>query len=204
MERIKMTQAPASRTSRYWDDRFSEPGFAYGESPNEFLRTSCRNLAPGDALSLCEGEGRNAVYLAKRGFRVTAVDFSRVGLAKAEALAARHGVTITTVFADIADFDLGVGRWDLVAAIFAQPEGAVRRRLYGQLSQSLRREGAFILESKTGPEAGDADRYPGADILAGEIAPLKVAFAEEKEQDMHEGRYHSGLLRTVRILAFNR
>jgi SAM-dependent methyltransferase len=201
---MAQSNSSASRTSRYWDTRFSEPGFAYGESPNEFLQSSCHDLPRGDALSLCEGEGRNAVYLARCGFRVTAVDFSEVGLAKAEALAAQHDVKLTTVLADIADFDLGVDRWDLVLAIFAQPEGAVRRRLYQQLSQSLRPNGAFVLEAKTGMGAEEADRYPGAEILSREIAPLKVAFAEEKEQQLNEGRYHSGLQRTVRILAFKR
>lgn len=201
---MAQTKTTGPRTSAYWDTRFGEPGFAYGESPNTFLRSACEKLTPGDALSLCEGEGRNAVYLAKRGFRVTAVDFSEVGLAKAEALAARNNVKLTTVLADIADFDMGAQRWDLVIAIFAQPEGAVRRRLYKQLPQALRPNGAFILETKTGMDAAEADRYPGAEILAQEIAPLEVAFVEEKDQELNEGRYHLGLQRTVRMLAYKR
>lgn len=197
-------KAAESRNSSYWDARFNEAGFAYGEAPNAFLRAACENILPGDALSLCEGEGRNAVYLALRGFRVTAVDFSPVGLAKAEALATRHGVTITTVLADLADFELGEQRWDLVTAIFAQPASATRQRLYRSLQQGLRPGGAFILEAKVEAQATASDRYPGAAILTQEIAPLSIALAQEQSHELNEGRYHVGLHDTVQILAFKR
>jgi len=196
--------APAPRNHHYWDARFSESGYAYGEQPNDFLRAACADMAPGDALTLCEGEGRNAVYLARLGFRVTAVDFSEVGLAKANALAARHGVAITTIVADLADFDAGVGRWDLVASIFAQPASATRQRLYRQLRQSLRPGGAFVLEAKAEIDATAEDRYPGAAILENEIAPLAISVLREQERQLNEGRYHVGVQRTVQILAFNR
>jgi SAM-dependent methyltransferase len=192
----------APKNASYWDARFNEAGFAYGEAPNEFLRTASENISAGDALSLCEGEGRNAVYLALRGFRVTAVDFSPVGLAKAQALATRHGVTITTVLADLADFDLGEQRWDLVISIFSQPASATRQRLYRSLQQGLRPGGAFILEAKLEAQASANDRYPGAAILTQEIAPLTIALAQEQSHELNEGRYHVGLHDTVQILAF--
>ena len=190
--------------SSYWDARFSEEGYAYGEEPNVFLRASCEGMAPGDALSLCEGEGRNAVYLARLGFRVTAVDFSPVGLQKTKALAARHGVEVNYLLVDMADFDLGSARWDLVVSIFAQPPSAIRQRLYRQLEQGLRPNGALILETKADVEATSEDRYPGLAILREEIAPLTLSFGEEKEHQLNEGPYHSGLQRTVQIVAYNR
>lgn len=193
-----------SAVSSYWDARFSEEGYAYGEEPNVFLRASCEGMAPGDALSLCEGEGRNAVYLARLGFRVTAVDFSPVGLQKTKALAARHGVEVNYLLVDMADFDLGSARWDLVVSIFAQPPSAIRQRLYRQLEQGLRPNGALILETKADVEATSEDRYPGLAILREEIAPLTLSFGEEKEHQLNEGPYHSGLQRTVQIVAYNR
>jgi SAM-dependent methyltransferase len=195
---------PAHGTSQFWDARFGETGYAYGESPNDFLRESCGQITPGDALSLCEGEGRNAVYLARLGFRVTAVDFSEVGLAKANALALKHDVTISTVLANMDNFDPGTGCWDLVLSIFAQPASRTRQRLYSQLAKCLRTNGAFVLETKADVNATAADRYPGVDILKIEIAPLTVAVARERERKLDEGRYHAGLQRTVQILAFNR
>ncbi|MDB5989857.1 MAG: ubiG 2 [Herbaspirillum sp.] len=194
---------PSPEQSQHWDSRFSEPGYAYGELPNDFLVEACRHMTGGDALSLCEGEGRNAVYLARLGFRVTAVDFSEVGLAKAQALAAKHGVTITTIVADLADFDLGIARWDLVLSIFAQPPSAIRQRLYRQMHQALRPQGRLVLETKVDLNAAGAERYPGVQILGEEMAPLTIALAREQERTLSEGRYHLGVQRTAQIVALN-
>ncbi|HEY4318869.1 MAG TPA: class I SAM-dependent methyltransferase [Herbaspirillum sp.] len=200
-----MTTPASSEQSSHWDDRFSEPGYAYGEQPNDFLVEACAQVpAGGDALSLCEGEGRNAVYLAKLGFRVTAVDFSEVGLAKARALAEKHGVKIDTIVADLADFDPGIGRWDLVLSIFAQPPSAIRQRLYRQMRQALRPQGRLVLETKVEIDATADGRYPGVHILSEELAPLTLEISREQERALSEGRYHSGMQRTAQILAINR
>ena len=76
-----------------WNERYSEQGFAYGTKPNDFLQASIESLTKGKTLCLAEGEGRNAVFLAMRGFEVTAVDLSSVGLEKAQRLADENGVT---------------------------------------------------------------------------------------------------------------
>lgn len=199
-----MTISNYLEKNEFWNARFSEPGYAYGESPNDFLRDACRHIAPGRVLSLCEGEGRNAVYLARLGFNVTAVDFSEIALGKANALAAKHGVAINTVLADLAELDLGVGRWDAVISIFAQPPSETRQRLYQCLARGLRPRGAFVLEAKVEIEATARERYPGLAILREEIGPLEIAIGKEKERELNEGRFHVGLQRTVQILAFNR
>ena len=186
----------------YWDDRFQAPAYAYGEAPNDFLRWAAPQVKPGKALSLCEGEGRNAVFLAKLGFEVTAVDFSRVGLNKAKALADLHKVTLNCVLADLKDFELEPNAWDLVVSVFAQPDANVRQRLYAQLGQSLNPGGAFILESKVSGEDTGVNRYPGVDTLVQDIQPLKVAFSKQGERELNEGSYHVGLHTTAQILAF--
>ncbi|HEY4075066.1 MAG TPA: class I SAM-dependent methyltransferase [Herbaspirillum sp.] len=196
-------KSQSSEKSPHWDSRFSEPGYAYGEEPNDFVVEMCQAMHGGDALSLCEGEGRNAVYLARLGFRVTAVDFSEVGLAKARALADKHGVTINTIVADLADFDPGIGRWDLVLSIFAQPPSAVRQGLYRRMHQALRAQGKLVLETKVEANAAGDSRYPGAQILGTEMAPLRIAVAREQERELREGRYHLGLQRTAQIVAVN-
>ena len=193
---LKQTERP-----EFWNERFSDSGYAYGVHANDFLRMICHQPATGDVLSLCEGEGRNAVYLAKLGFRVTAVDFSAVGLQKARDLAAREGVSITTIVADLSDFDLGVNCWDMVISVFAQPPGAIRQNIYRQLQYALRPGGSFILESKVVVDATAAERYPGAQVLVREIAPLSVTTAREQERQLNEGSYHKGMQRTVQILA---
>ncbi len=90
-----------------WDERYSTDDYAYGTKANEFLVANYGQIPMGRVLSLAEGEGRNAVFLAKQGYTVTAVDGSIVGLDKAKKLAEENGVSIECVHADLADYDLG-------------------------------------------------------------------------------------------------
>lgn len=82
-----------------FDARYAEPGFAYGKEPNDFVREQAPALPECPALCLCEGQGRNAVFLAGRGHAVTVVDRSAVGLTRARELASEAGVTPETVCA---------------------------------------------------------------------------------------------------------
>src|SRR5262249_34003907 len=101
-----------------WDERYAEPGFAYGDAPNEFLVSVVGHIPAGPVLCLGEGEGRNAVYLSARGHRVVAVDQSAVGLAKARQLAASRGVAVETVQADLARYAIEPGAWAGIVSIF--------------------------------------------------------------------------------------
>jgi 2-polyprenyl-3-methyl-5-hydroxy-6-metoxy-1,4-benzoquinol methylase len=87
-----------------WNQRYNQPDYVYGTQPNDFLVSASANIPRGKLLSLGEGEGRNAAYLATQGWDVTAVDSSEVGLEKARRLAAEKGVQITTIVADLVDF----------------------------------------------------------------------------------------------------
>ena len=192
-----------TKGSAYWDARFRDAGYAYGEEPNQFLAWAAPQIQPGRALSLCEGEGRNAVFLARLGFQVTAVDFSAVGLHKAKTLAAKHQVAIDCVLADLADLELPPDTWDLVVSVFAQPTSSIRQRLYAQLATTLTKGGAFVLESKSTDQTAVHDRYPNVQVLLREIAPLRAHFSDQGERYLAEGRYHLGLQNTSQILAFN-
>ena len=199
-----MADTPNRNQPAYWDARFAEAGFAYGTEANDFLVSVAHRLAVGDALCLCEGEGRNAVYLASRGFQVTAVDFSQIALRKAEALAAQRSVAIHTQCVDLAEFDPGVAQWDLATMIFGQPESGIRRALYACIAASLRPGGAFVLETKAEEGATAGSRYPGSAILCAELTDLEFEIARDGLRVLKEGRYHDGEQRTVQILAFRR
>lgn len=75
-----------------WDERYSDPDYVYGTEPNTFLVSVSGHIPRGQVLCLCEGEGRNGVYLAQEGCEVTAVDASAVGMQKAQQLAAERGL----------------------------------------------------------------------------------------------------------------
>ena len=91
--------------SATWDERYSTSELIWTGRANQFVEAHLGDLEPGTAVDLGAGEGRNAVWLASRGWTVTAVDFSKVGLDKAHHLAAEHGVEITTEQADATAWD---------------------------------------------------------------------------------------------------
>jgi SAM-dependent methyltransferase len=98
-----------------WDDAYASRDLVWTAEPNVFVVRELGGLAPGRALDLGAGEGRNAIWLAERGWQVTAVDFSAVALAKAEQLAARRDVTgITWVVADLRGYQPPPDSFDLV------------------------------------------------------------------------------------------
>lgn len=136
-----------------WNERYAEPFASYGTEPNDFLREVADRIPAGPVLCLAEGEGRNAVFLAGRGHSVTAVDLSDVGLRNARELAARHGVTIETVVADLATYDFGSARWAGIVSIWAHVPAAVRAGLHAACAWALRPGGVFVLEAYTPPPA---------------------------------------------------
>jgi len=113
-----------------WNERYSAPEYVYGTEPNAFLVEAAPLIPPGRVLALADGEGRNGVYLATRGHRVTSVDLSPVGLDKARRLAAERGVPIDTVVADLEDYVITPDSWQGIVSIFCHLPPPVRRRLY--------------------------------------------------------------------------
>jgi SAM-dependent methyltransferase len=103
-----------------WDERYAGPELVWGSGPNCFVAEELATLPPGRAIDLGTGEGRNAIWLAERGFTVTAVDFSRVGLARAAGLAAGRGVSVNWVHADLLDYQPTPGGYDLVLIAYIQ------------------------------------------------------------------------------------
>ena len=119
-----------------WDQRYSEEEFAYGTAPNDFLRDEYSRIpAGGRVLCLAEGEGRNAVFLAKQGYAVTAVDLSPVGLEKAQNLAFENGVEISIKVVDLAEFELGHEVWDGIVSIAAHVPPNVRKNYIAKWSR---------------------------------------------------------------------
>jgi SAM-dependent methyltransferase len=192
-----------------WDERYAEPGFAYGTRPNDFLAEVIDRLPAGRALCLAEGQGRNAVFLAERGFDVEAIDQSPVGLARANELAAERGVQITTRAQDLAQLQLEFGSWDVIVSIFAHVPPPIRRHVHQQVRGALKPGGAFVLEAYTPDQVGRGTGGPPvAELtmttagLAEELAGLRFDHAVELERDVVEGRYHTGRAAVVQVLAF--
>ena len=195
-----------------WDQRYGEPGFAYGTAPNDFLAASVHRLPPtGAVLCLAEGEGRNSVFLAERGYSVTAVDSSPVGLAKARALAAERGVAITTRNADLTDYQLPENTYAAIVSIFCHLPPPARRRLHSQVPASLTKGGVFLLEAYTPRQLHYGTGGPPVKELLMEITALREELQElqimhglELEREVYEGRLHTGRGSVVQLIGVKR
>lgn len=194
-----------------WDQRYNEQDFVYGVEPNDFLKSEYSRIPKGGkVLCLAEGEGRNAVFLAKQGYKVTAVDQSPVGLKKAQALAAECGVDIATVVADLSDYDLGHNMWDGIVSISAHVPPLLRKTLHLQAVNALNNNGVFILEAYTerhihmtgigGPPASNKELFMSLEELETELKGLEFIIGIEVERHISEGKYHQGDSAVVQIV----
>ena len=129
-----------------WNQRYDSDEFVYGTEPNSFLSENAELLI-GPVLSLAEGEGRNAVFLASLGLDVLGVDGSEVGRAKAQGLADLKGVQIKTEVADLATYLPPANFYGSVVSISAHLPSDVRRRLYPLVEQCLKPGGIILLEA---------------------------------------------------------
>lgn len=191
-----------------WNERYSTDEYVYGTTPNEFLSDVSNQIKGDKVLCLAEGEGRNAVYLAREGYDVMAVDASAVGLEKAEMLADESYVNINTQVADLADYEIEQGAWDGIVSIFCHVPPEIRKALHKKVVAGLRPGGVFILEAYR-PEQLDfktggppvAELMMSLDDLSKELAGLELVHAKSLERDIKEGSLHTGKGAVVQIVA---
>ena len=190
-----------------WNERYASDEFVYGTEPNLFLAQQAHRIV-GPVLSLAEGEGRNAVFLASRGLDVLGVDSSAVGLAKAQRLAASRGLTIRTEVADLATYEPPENSFGAVVSIFAHLPSALRKRLYPLVERGLKPGGIILLEAYTpaqlarntgGPK--DADLLPTRASLEAAFPQCEPLLSQEIEREVLEGAYHTGLASVVQFIA---
>jgi SAM-dependent methyltransferase len=135
--------------SQQWDERYSGAEFEWTTRPNQFVAAELADLPPGHALDLAAGEGRNTVWLAERGWRVTAVDFSRVGLEKGRKLSSARGVDETRVdwiVADLRDYEPERDAYDLVLIAYLQVSPQLRALVLARAAAALAPGGtAFVV-----------------------------------------------------------
>ena len=161
-----------------WDERYAGQELVWSAEPNRFVEEECRAMTPGRALDLAAGEGRNAIWLAGRGWSVTAVDFSSVALDKGRRLAERQGdavaAGVTWVCADVRTWQPDPGRFDLVVIAYLQVPAPDRRQVMGHAVEALAPGGTLLvvghdranLERGVGGPQDPAVLYRPEDIVA--------------------------------------
>ena len=163
-------------------------------------------------LCLAEGEGRNAVHLAKLGFQVTAVDQSEAGIEKARQLARTHGVEPEFLVADLSEYEIGDSCWDAIICIFAHLPPARRERVHRAAGAGLRPDGCLVLEAYhpeqvrfgTGGPQQAPEMFMTLEQLRGDFASLLVLIARDTEREVNEGSAHTGRAAVVQVLGRRR
>ncbi len=190
-----------------WDERYNSEQFAYGKEPNDFLREEAGRLPVGETLCLAEGEGRNAVFLARMGHAVTAVDLSLVGLEKAGRFAAEHQVSIECIHSDLAHYSIVPESWDAIVSIFAHVPLPLRQRLHREVVAGLRPGGIFLLEAYTPEQLNYRTGGPPVEemmmtlaSLEEELEGLEWLHAQELVRDVQEGEFHHGTGAVVQLI----
>ena len=128
-----------------WDQRYSGPDLVWGAGPNRFVADEVAALPPGRAIDLGAGEGRNAIWLAGRGWRVTAVDFSAAGLARAGRLASERGVSLAWVQADLLAWQPEPGGYDLVLIAYLHLPSAGLARVFRAAAAAVAPGGTLLV-----------------------------------------------------------
>ena len=191
-----------------WNTRYQDEQYVYGTRANQFLRQSARLIPGGAVLCLGAGEGRNAVFLAGKGYRVTAIDISETGLDKTRRLAGKSGVQVETVCRDLRDFKIGSGAWQGIISIFCHIPSDLRTILYEQVIAGLAPGGLFILEAYTPGQLKHNTGGPSSTDLLVTLKELQSTFgnlellqARERIRTVREGSMHTGKAAVVQLIA---
>jgi SAM-dependent methyltransferase len=195
-----------------WDDRYSGDEYFYGTEPNKLLQT-ITGLLPTHANILCigEGEGRNAVYLARLGHNVTAIDYSIEGKRKAEKLARQYNIEISYLQCPLEDFNFSEHKWDAVISIFCHLPITICGQIHQKIESSLKTNGLFICQAYSteqldfntgGPK--DPSMLYSESLLRGDFSKLIWIKLEKITSEILEGKGHTGLSSVVNAIGFKR
>jgi SAM-dependent methyltransferase len=202
----------AGHTAKFWDDRYSESGYAFGTAPNQFLTAQHQRLKPGmKTLVIGDGEGRNGVWLASQGLDVLSVDLSPIGLEKTQALAAQHQVSLKTECADLTTWNWAKATYDLVVSIYVHFAPDTRQQVHRSMLDSLKPGGLIILEGFNPDQIQYQRDYnsggPNNPVMLYDPEMLRQDFVEgeileltETITELHEGQYHDGKAAVVRLV----
>jgi len=193
--------------SKFWDERFSTDEYIYGTEPNKFFREQLDKLPPGKILLLGEGEGRNAVYAAKSGWLVHAVDYSKVAKHKALNLAKYSGATIKYDVQEIQNYFPYKNFYDAAAIIFFHLNSLERKMLHHKLIDALAPEGIVIFEvyekdqlGKTSGGPQSSEMLYSLDEIKNDFSELQTIFLKKENIILDEGNKHTGEASIIRYI----
>ncbi|MDH3244572.1 MAG: class I SAM-dependent methyltransferase [Saprospiraceae bacterium] len=191
----------------FWDERYSEPGLAYGPDPNLFIKSFLDKHEPGRILFPAEGQGRNAIYAAIKGWKVDAFDYSEIARQKALQESERAGVQINYWVEEIQTFSSDSSIYDAIALCYVHIAREERKLFYDSLIDALKPGGLLVMEAFTrtqlayrsgGPKTEDL--LYSQEIVEEDFQSLESVFIQELKTKLNEGKYHVGEAHVVRYV----
>jgi len=175
-----------------WDQRYSRPNFIYGKAPAKFLAENYEYIPfEASVLDMGMGEGRNAVFLAQKGYKVTGIDISSVAVKKSYLLAQEFGVKIKGVVASLKEYKIAPGSFDAIICFYY-----VDRSLIDKMRTWLKPGGVLIYEAYTTREKKQGDEGEG-DFYLKEQELLKLfpgMRVLKFEEPLHEKEFRSSII----------
>jgi len=196
----------------FWESRYAETDYAYGKEPNVFLK---ENLGSGQTKKILlpgDGEGRNAVYAATKGWLAHAIDQSIEAKRKAEDLAHEYSVGIKYEVADITSNPYPESKYDAAALIFVHLPVSLRQHFHRNIVRALKPEGRLILEgfskehlkyNSVNPKVGgpqNADLLFSEEELLSDFSDLNIEVLSKEIVQLNEGLYHVGESAVIRLI----
>ncbi|HSF88376.1 MAG TPA: class I SAM-dependent methyltransferase [Saprospiraceae bacterium] len=195
----------------FWDQRYSQKEYAYGETPNEYFRNQIIALTPGKILMPADGEGRNGVFAATLGWDVEAFDISTEGKRKAELLATKHKVNIHYVIGACGKMTYPENSFDAIALVYMHLPPSIMAECHRQLVAYLKPGGVIIFEGyskkhieyqRINPSAGgprDIEMLFDIAQVQREFPSITFTTLSEEEIDLQEGQFHEGKAMVIRF-----
>ncbi|HMP89822.1 MAG TPA: class I SAM-dependent methyltransferase [Kiritimatiellia bacterium] len=192
-----------------WDQRFSHPEPAYGDQPSLFLVEHAHLFKPDQRVFVpADGEGRNGLWLARRGLDVTCVDLSAIGLNKIQSTADREQLRVQTLRKDLFTWDWPKARYDHIVAVYFHMTPEHRKRIHRAMCDALVPGGYIFLEAfhkdQFGLKSGgprDPSMLFDQEMLRDDFGQMKIEVLQRVEIRLKEGRLHQGPAVLMRMLA---
>ncbi|MFT6631663.1 MAG: 2-polyprenyl-3-methyl-5-hydroxy-6-metoxy-1,4-benzoquinol methylase [Bacteriovoracaceae bacterium] len=177
-----------------WDKRYSKRSYVYGKSPAKFLAENFDYLKPeSNILDMGMGEGRNAVFLAQKGHKVTGIDISSVAIKKSQILAKEFGVKIKTVVGTLNKYKIKDQTFDVIICFYF-----VDRDLNEKIKKWLKPGGILIYEAHTlneynlkNSKGDNKNYYLKPQELLSMFPQMKIL---KYEEPLHESEYRAGII----------
>ena len=192
---------------QFWNERYAASNFAYGKDSNQFLKENLHFLPKGKVLFVAEGEGRNAVFVAKSGYEVSAFDYSESGQQKALMLAQEHGISINYIVSDVLELPYENESFDALVLIFAHFPAEIRKQANLKLLELLKPEGKILFEAFSkeqlnytsgGPK--DVDMLFSEEEVRNEFPGISFDSLSIEKIVLDEGLFHQGEGVVVRFI----